>query len=133
MALSGPLQLWHLSLLLHSHPELHWNTVGSSKTNEIVLFGGGDNFQMRQRDYLIKGWGGGGEYCQARQMSSSCLEVGWGWRIFSSETNDLMLFGGGVGLENIFKQEILLFLISLVCLKSRVLSTPLLGSILNLV
>ena len=56
-------------------------TIGSSETNEIVSFGGGDNFQMRQRDYLVWGWGE--------------------WRIFSSKTNELISFGGGVGVENI--------------------------------
>ena len=78
VALSGPLQLWPLSLLLYSRPELHWNTVGSSETNEIVSFGGGDKFQTRQGDCLVWGWGGGGEYCQA-------------------ETSELISFGGGVG------------------------------------
>ena len=78
MALSGPLQLWPLSLLLYSRPELHWNTVDSNETNEIVSFGDGDKFQTRLRDCLVWGWGGGGEYCQA-------------------ETSELISFGGGVG------------------------------------
>ena len=79
VALSGPLQLWPLSLLLYSRPELHWNTVDSNETNEIVSFGDGDKFQTRLRDCLVWGWGGGEEYCQAtRQASSSHLEVGWG-------------------------------------------------------
>ena len=43
------------------------------------------SFQTRQRDYLVWGWGGGGEYFQARQTSSSRLEVGWGWRIVSNK------------------------------------------------
>ena len=79
VALSGPLQLWPLSLLLYSRPELHWNTVDSNETNEIVSFGDGDKFQTRLRDCLIWGQGGDEEYCQVtRQASSSRLEVGWG-------------------------------------------------------
>ena len=78
VALSGPLQLWPLSLLLYSRPELHWNTIDSNETNEIVLFGDGDKFQTRLQDCLVWGWGGGGEYCQA-------------------ETSELISFGGGVG------------------------------------
>ena len=48
VALSGPLQLWPLSLLLYSRPELHWNTVDSNETNEIVSFGVGEYFVARQ-------------------------------------------------------------------------------------
>ena len=55
MALSGPLQLWPLSLLLYSCPELHWNTVDSNETNEIVSFGDGDKFQTRHEIVLYGG------------------------------------------------------------------------------
>ena len=76
VALSGPLQLWPLSLLLYSRPELHWNTIDSNETNEIVSFGDGDKFQTRLRDCLVWGWGGGEEYCQVtRQASLSRLGV----------------------------------------------------------
>ena len=100
LALSRPLQPWHLSLSFFSHPELYWNTIVSSETIEIVSFGSGDKFQTRQ-DCLVLGWGGGGEYCQARQASSSSLEVGWGWRKFSNETNEIISYGGGAGAHSI--------------------------------
>ena len=67
-----------------SRLEVGWRKL-SNKTSKLILFGGGDNFQTRQRDCLEWGWGGGGEYCQARQASSSRLEVGWGWRKLSNE------------------------------------------------
>ena len=35
----------------------------------------------------------------------SCMGVGWRWRILSSETSELISFGGGVGVEKIFKGD----------------------------
>ena len=37
VALSGPLQLWLLSLLLHSHPELLWNMVGVGSVHQFSV------------------------------------------------------------------------------------------------
>ena len=59
LALSRPLQPWHLSLSFFSHPELYWNTIVSSETNKIISFGGWEYFQVRQRDCLVWGVGGG--------------------------------------------------------------------------
>ena len=36
VALSGPLQLWPLSLLLYSRPELHWNTVCPTNSHTLT-------------------------------------------------------------------------------------------------